>query len=179
MSKADKVLLWLTSHIFNFQFHKNDDLCTIDFAALASLTENMGDFIPLPPSTPLAQSIPEKAQFKMPETVPDTQLNTLVTVPSLTPTPLPLLTPQSTMPVTVPSLTPAAVKLIQQDSSVQEQLSWEVPIDDEFVRSCVTPRKFFVVRDVLYKETELHKCTLKLLPYFFSCMELSSSNILW
>ena len=120
----------------------------------------MGDFIPLPP-TPLAQSIPETAQFKMPETVPDTQLDTLVTVPSLTPTPLPLLTPQSTTPVTVPSLTPAAVKPIQQDPSVQEQLSSEVPIDDEFVRSCVTPRKFFVVIDVLYKETQLHKCTLK------------------
>ena len=103
----------------------------------------------------------------MPEAVPSTQLDTLVTVPSLTPTPLPQLTLQSTTPETVPPLTPAAVKPIQQDPNVEGQLSSEAPIDDEFVRSRVTPRKFFAVKDVLYKENEWHKCafTIFLLLY--------------
>lgn len=100
----------------------------------------------------------------MPEAVPSTQLDTLVTVPSLTPTPLPQLTLQSTTTETVPPLTPAAVKPLQQDPNVQEQLSSEAPIDNEFVRSRVTPQKM--------------SGTNVLLPYFFSCMELSNSNTL-
>ena len=32
------------------------------------------------------------------------------------------------------------------------------------------------MKDVLKRETERHKCALKLLPYFFTAAELSSSN---
>ena len=52
----------------------------------------------------------------------------------------------------------------------------EVEVGDEVVRSCVTPRKFLVVKDVLKRENERHKCALKLLPYFFTAAELSISN---
>ena len=142
----------LTSDVFNFQLHENDDLRTIDSAALARLTDDFGDFVPLPPSTPLSPSIPETVTA---------QSTTHVTMPST--------------PVTVPSLTPAMVD-IPQDPSVQEQQSSEAAIDDEVVRSCVTPRKFLAVKDVLQKEPERHKCALKLLPYFFSSTELGNSN---
>ena len=137
----------LTSDVFNFQFHEDDDLRTIDPAALASLTDDFGDFVPLPPSTPLSPSIPETVTA---------QSTTPVTMPST--------------PVTVPPLMSAMVEI------PQEQQSSETAIDDEVVRSCITPRKFLAVKDVLQKEHEGHKCALKLLPYFFSSTELGNSN---
>ena len=58
--------------------------------------------------------------------------------------------------------------------SVQE--TPEIEVCDEVIRSCVTPRKILAVKGVLQKENERHKCALKLLPFFFSKGELSSSN---
>ena len=40
-----------------------------------------------------------------------------------------------------------------------------VTVGDEVVSSCVTPRKFLAVKDILQKEKKPHKCALKL-PYF-------------
>ena len=79
MSKVDRVLPRLTSDVFNFQFHENDDLRTIDPAALASLTDDFGDFVPLPPSTPLSPSIPETVTAQ--STTAVTMPSTPVTVP--------------------------------------------------------------------------------------------------
>ena len=50
-----------------------------------------------------------------------------------------------------------------------------VTVGDEVVSSCVTPRMFLAVKDILQKEKKPHKCALKL-PYFFTSAELSSSN---
>ena len=49
-------------------------------------------------------------------------------------------------------------------------------VGEEVIRSCVTPRKVCVIQAVLQKETQRHQCALKLLPFFFSKEELSSSN---
>ena len=57
-----------------------------------------------------------------------------------------------------------------------EPQSSEIEVGDEVVRSCVTPRKFLAVKDVLKKEHERHRCALRLLPYFFTPAELSNSN---
>lgn len=70
--------------------------------------------------------------------------------------------------------TTASGEAIDPPSSVQETL--DIEVGDEIIRSCVTPRKINSVKDVLQKECERHKCALKLLPFFFSNEELSSSN---
>lgn len=49
-------------------------------------------------------------------------------------------------------------------------------VGEELIRNCVTPRKVTGVQEALAKETERHKCALKLLPYFFSKEELANSN---
>ena len=49
-------------------------------------------------------------------------------------------------------------------------------VSEELIRTCVTPRKVTGVQEALEKETEWHKCTLKLLPYFFSKEDLANSN---
>lgn len=59
-------------------------------------------------------------------------------------------------------------------SSIQEIP--EVAVGEEVIRSCVTPRKVSAIQAILQKETQRHKCALKLLPFFFSKEELSSSN---
>ena len=51
-----------------------------------------------------------------------------------------------------------------------------VPISEEVVRTCVTPRKVKGVQSVLESEKEPHRCAVKLLPYFFTRQELGTSN---
>ena len=50
------------------------------------------------------------------------------------------------------------------------------PVSEEVIRSCVTPRKVAGIQKALQKETERHKCALKLLPFFFTKEELTKSN---
>jgi len=46
----------------------------------------------------------------------------------------------------------------------------------ELISTCVTPSKVSRVQQILASESERHKCTLKLLPYFFTREELANSN---
>ena len=87
---------------------------------------------------------------------PTTPLNPSVTPPAVTPPPV----------LTVPH---------RQQSAVSHESS-EMEVGDEVVSSCVTPRKFMAVKDILKKEKKPHRCALKLLLYFFTSAELSSSN---
>lgn len=68
----------------------------------------------------------------------------------------------------------ASTEPIDTPPSVQE--TPDIEVGDEVIRSCVTPRKIIAVKGILQKENERHKCALKLLPFFFSKEELSSSN---
>lgn len=52
----------------------------------------------------------------------------------------------------------------------------EAQVGDELIGSCVTPRKLPVVKNILQSESERHKYALKLLPYFFTKDEMSTSN---
>lgn len=52
----------------------------------------------------------------------------------------------------------------------------ETPVGEEVIRTCVTPRKVRAVQSALRKESERHRCAVKLLPYFFTDEELVSSN---
>ena len=61
-------------------------------------------------------------------------------------------------------------------TSLNVQETPDIEVGDEVICSCMTPRKIIAVKGVLQKENEWHKCALKLLPFFFSKGELSSSN---
>ena len=52
----------------------------------------------------------------------------------------------------------------------------EIPVGEDVIRTCVTPRKVQSVYATLQKEKERHRCAVKLLPYFFSDEELKGSN---
>jgi len=84
-------------------------------------------------------------------------------------------TPLATFETPAKDTTPTAPIVPSFPICYQEQAS-NIEVGDEVVRSCVTPTKFLKVTDVLKKENERHKCALKLLPYFFTAAELSSSN---
>jgi len=89
--------------------------------------------------------------------------------------PLVHATPLATVTTPVKDTNPTP-PIVQPLPSCHQERASHIEVGDEVVRSCVTPRKFLVVKDVLKRENERHKCTLKLLPYFFSATELSSSN---
>ena len=84
-------------------------------------------------------------------------------------------TPLATFATPAKDTTPTAPIVPPLPSCHQEQVS-NIEVGDEVVRSCVTPRKFLVVKDVLKTENERHKCALKLLTHFFTSAELISSN---
>lgn len=52
----------------------------------------------------------------------------------------------------------------------------EIPVAEDVIRTCVTPRKVPGVQAALQQETKRHRCAVKLLPYFFTDEELISSN---
>ena len=52
----------------------------------------------------------------------------------------------------------------------------EIPVAEDVIQTCVTPRKVRGVQSALQKETKRHRCAVKLLPYFFTDEELVSSN---
>ena len=83
--------------------------------------------------------------------------------------------PLTTFVMPAKDTTPTAPLVPPLRSCHQGQAS-DVEVGDEVVRSFVTPRKFLVVKDVLKRENECHKCALKLLPYFFTAAELSISK---
>lgn len=55
-------------------------------------------------------------------------------------------------------------------------LPLSLPLSEDVIRSCVTPWKVQSIKQALEKETQRHKCTLKLLLYFFTKEELTKSN---
>ena len=85
-------------------------------------------------------------------------------------------TGQFALPSTPTTVTTPTTPVIPEPRGIQEPQPSEIEVGDEVVQSCVTPRKFLAVKDVLKKEHERHRCALRLLPYFFTPSELSNSN---
>ena len=104
---------------------------------------------------------------RLSEVVEASEENTAVPLASTTP-----LNPSVTAPVVMP---PTVLTVTHSQQSVSHE-ALEMEVGDKVVSSCVTPRKFLAVKDILQKEKKPHKCALKLLPYFFTSAELSSSN---
>ena len=53
----------------------------------------------------------------------------------------------------------------------------ELVVREGLIQTCVTPRKVQALKQTLDKDEEIHKCALKLLPFFFSKEELASCNM--
>ena len=112
-------------------------------------------------------TIDTTAFARLSEVVEASEENTAVPLALTTP-----LNPSVTAPVVMP---PTVLTVTHSQQSVSHE-ALEMEVGDEVVSSCVTPRKFLAVKDILQKEKKPHKCALKLLPYFFTSAELSSSN---
>ena len=112
-------------------------------------------------------TIDTAAFARLSEVVEASEVNTAVPLAPTTP-----LNPSVTAPVVTP---PTVLTVTHSQQSVSHE-ALEMEVGDEVVSSCVTPRKFLAVKDILQKEKKPHKCALKLLPYFFTSAELSSSN---
>ncbi|CAH3141814.1 unnamed protein product [Porites evermanni] len=52
----------------------------------------------------------------------------------------------------------------------------EIPVAEDVIRTCVTPRKVQRVREALQKEANKHRCAVNLLPFFFTKEEIMNSN---
>lgn len=112
-------------------------------------------------------TIDSAALARLSEVVEASEENTAVSLAPTTP-----LNPSVTAPAVMP---PSVLTVTHSQQSVSHE-ALEMEVGDEVVSSCVTPRKFLAVKDILQKEKKPHKCALKLLPYFFTSAELSSSN---
>ena len=73
-------------------------------------------------------------------------------------------------------LGPPAASCTPASSETATVMPSPVSISEEVVQTCVTPRKVKGVQSVLQSEQVPHRVTVKLLPYFFTKQELSSSN---
>ena len=60
--------------------------------------------------------------------------------------------------------------------NVANNLPVVLPVSEDVIRSCVTSRKVRAIQKALERETNRHKCALKLMTYFFTREELGKSN---
>lgn len=130
------------------------------------------------PSTQIRQK-----QYEMPGDLPNDLATIDVDVfaklsddnatPLASPTPTPL-TPATPLAASVTPAAPLAASVTPATPCVTD-IS-EVSIGEEIICSCVTPSKVKEVEAMLKVEKQRHLCTLKLLHFFFSKEELSTSN---
>lgn len=70
-------------------------------------------------------------------------------------------------------LAPTTPETLTLPSSSSQE---DTEVGEDVIRPLVTPSKSTGVREVLEKEKERHRCTLKLLPFFFTSEELSNTE---
>ena len=73
-------------------------------------------------------------------------------------------------------LAPPAAPCAPAASKTPTVMPSSASISEEVVQTCATPRKVQGVQSVLQSEQVPHQVAVKLLPYFFTKQELSSSN---
>lgn len=71
---------------------------------------------------------------------------------------------------------PQADLVTPQATPLNEVPTIEVPVGEEVIWTCVTPRRVHNVQVALQKEVNRHRCAVRLLPSFFTREELSTSN---
>ena len=124
------------------------------------------------PSTQIRQK-----QYEMPDDLATIDVDAFAKLsddaPLASPTPTPL-TPATPSAVSVTPAVPLAASVTPATPFVTD-IS-EVSVGEEIIRTCVTPSKVKEVEAMLKVEKKRHLCALKLLHFFFSKEELSTSN---
>lgn len=69
---------------------------------------------------------------------------------------------------------PTLARTVSSNSAVDSAV--EIPVAEDVIRTCVTPRKVQQVREALQKEVNRHRCAVNLLPFFFTKEEIMNSN---
>lgn len=133
------------------------DLPTIDIEAFSMLSDEV-DAV-----TPQVDAVTPQVDKVTSQVVTVTPQVEAVTFQVDTVTPqVDTVTPQAD--IVTPQATPTEVPTI------------EVPVGEEVIRTCVTPRRVHNVQVALQKEVNRHRCAVRRLPYFFTKEELSTSN---
>ena len=70
--------------------------------------------------------------------------------------------------------TATLARTVSSNSAVDSAV--EIPVAEDVIRTCVTPRKVQRVREALQKEANRHRCAVNLLPFFFTKEEIMNSN---
>ena len=71
--------------------------------------------------------------------------------------------------------TPATLaRTVSSNSAVDSAV--EIPVAEDVIQTCVTPRKVQRVWEALQKEANRHRCAVNLLPFFFLKEEIMNSN---
>ena len=65
-------------------------------------------------------------------------------------------------------------RTVSSNSAVDSAV--EIPVAEDVIQTCVTPRKVQRVWEALQKEANRHRCAVNLLPFFFPKEEIMNSN---
>ena len=141
------------------------DLSTIDIDTFESLSTEVDAFSVHLPSP--AASTASASAAPAPPTAP--------TAPTLeTSAAAATLETSTDAPTLESTADPTPGTLARTASSLNSAV--EIPVAEDVIRTCVTPRKVHRVREALQKEVNRHRCAVNLLPFFFTKEEIMNSN---
>ena len=144
-------------------------MSTIDIDAFESLSAKVDTSLSVHLPAPAAPAVPTLETSAVPtletSAVPTVETSAIPTVE----------TPAVPNLETPADLTPATLTwTVSSNSAVDSAV--EIPVAEDVIRTCVTPRKVQRVREALQKEVNRHRCAVNLLPFFFTKEEIMNSN---
>lgn len=134
------------------------DLSTIDIDTFESLSAEVNTSLSVHSPAPAASTLETSAAPTM-----ETSAAPTVETPAV-PT---LETPADPTPATL-------ARTVSSNSAVDSAV--EIPVAEDVIQTCVTPRKVQRVWEALQKEANRHRCAVNLLPFFFPKEEIMNSN---
>lgn len=134
------------------------DLSTIDIDTFESLSAEVNTSLSVHSLAPAASTLETSA-------APTLETSAVPTVE--TPAVPTLETPADPTPATL-------ARTVSSNSAVDSAV--EIPVAEDVIQTCVTPRKVQRVWEALQKEANRHRCAVNLLPFFFPKEEIMNSN---
>ena len=145
------------------------DLSTIDIGSFESLSAEVDTSLSVHLPAPAAPAVPTLETSAVPtletSAVPTVETSAIPTVE--TPAVPNLETPADLTPATL-------TRTVSSNSAVDSAV--EIPVAEDVIRTCVTPRKVQRVWEALQKEVNRHRWAVNLLPFFFTKEEIMNSN---
>ena len=142
------------------------DLSTIDIDTFESLSTEVNTSLSVHSLAPAASTLETSAAPTLETSaVPTMETSAAPTVE--TPAVPTLETPADPTPATL-------ARTVSSNSAVDSAV--EIPVAEDVIQTCVTPRKVQRVWEALQKEANRHRCAVNLLPFFFPKEEIMNSN---